>query len=64
MLHQILVEWVVDLEPIDECGNYILIEVVYFCHLVIELVEIMLEAPIRLYYNGEEIIAIVVDFPM
>ena len=59
ILHQLLVEKVSDLQPIDECSsNFVIIAIIYQVHLALEISDVVLEALFWLHLDHEEVIDI------
>jgi len=57
MFHQMLVKGVGDLQPTDERdGSHVVIAVIHHRHLALKIIEILLEALLRLYINVEEVV--------
>ena len=63
VLHQMFIEWVGDLQPTDEGGNdYILVTVVYQGHLILDVVDVILQTLPRFHLDGEEMIVVSLKF--
>ena len=63
ILHQIFVEGVVDLQPIDKGDNgYILIAVVYQGHLALKVINVALQTPPSFHLDRGEVVVVPLDF--
>ena len=63
VLHQMFIEWVGDLQPTDEGGNdCILVTVVYQGHLVLDVVDVILQTLPRFRLDREEMIVLSLKF--
>jgi len=65
VLHQVFVEEVGDLQPTNERdGSHVVFAVIYQGHLALEITDIMFETISELHLNREEVIVVLLKFPL
>ena len=65
VLHQMFVEGVCDLQPIDEYGSgYVLVIVIYQGHLALKLFDVVLQTLPRFHLYHKEVVVVPMKFPL